>query len=117
MLFRSGVSVIGGREKLTLAVQQTGATALLLAMTAFDQTVITDITDKARNLGLTVKVLPPISDFSTRSSLSAIRDLADEDLLGRRPVAIDMASISRYLVNQTVLSKHNIWNKMTNSLQ
>ena len=99
----SGVPVIGGREKLTQAVQQTGATALLLAMTAFDQTVITDITDKARNLGLTVKVLPPISDFSTRSSLSAIRDLADEDLLGRRPVAIDMASISRYLVNQTVL--------------
>ena len=99
----SGVPVLGGRDKIREAIDKTDASTLLIAMNSVDQNVITQITDAAQSLALTVKVLPPISDYSVSSPATAIRDLSDEDLLGRRPVDIDMAAISRYLVNQRVL--------------
>ena len=99
----SGVPVLGGRDKIREAIRKTDASALLVAMNSVDQSVITQVTDSARALGLSVKVLPPISDYAMGSTTTAIRDLSDEDLLGRRPIDIDMAAISRYLVNQRVM--------------
>jgi len=100
----SGVPVLGGRDQLSQARARTGATTLLIAIPSADSALITDISARARELSMDVKVLPAVQNLNERPlDTSDIRDLTDEDLLGRRKVVIDLQQISDYLVNRRVL--------------
>ena len=100
----SGVPVLGGRDQLAQARARTGATTLLIAIPSADSTLISDISARARALLMEVKVLPAVQNLHERPlDTSDIRDLTDEDLLGRRKITIDLQQISDYLVNRRVL--------------
>jgi FlaA1/EpsC-like NDP-sugar epimerase len=100
----SGVPVLGGRDQLSQARARTGATTLLIASPSADSSLISDISARARQLSMDVKVLPAVQNLNERPlDTSDIRDLTDEDLLGRRKVVIDLQQISDYLVNRRVL--------------
>ena len=100
----SGVPVLGGREQMSQARGRTGATILLIAIPSADSALISDISARARELSMDVKVLPAVQNLNERPlDTSDIRDLTDEDLLGRRKVDIDLQQISDYLVNRRVL--------------
>jgi FlaA1/EpsC-like NDP-sugar epimerase len=100
----SGVPVLGGRDQLSQARARTGATMLLIAIPSADSALISDISARARELSMDVKVLPAVQNLNERPlDTSDIRDLTDEDLLGRRKVVIDLQQISDYLVNRRVL--------------
>jgi FlaA1/EpsC-like NDP-sugar epimerase len=100
----SGVPVIGGRESLAEARGKTGATTLLIAIPSADSSLISDISTRAQKLGMEVKVLPPVQNLNERPlNPSDIRDLTDEDLLGRRKIHTDLQQISDYIVNRRVL--------------
>jgi len=100
----SGVPVLGGREQLSQARTRTGAMTLLIAIPSADSALISDISSRARALSMDVKVLPAVQNLNERPlDTSDIRDLTDEDLLGRRKVVIDLQQISDYLVNRRVL--------------
>jgi FlaA1/EpsC-like NDP-sugar epimerase len=77
---------------------------LLIAIPSADSTLISDISARARALSMDVKVLPAVQNLNERPlDTSDIRDLTDEDLLGRRKIVIDLQQISDYLVNRRVL--------------
>jgi FlaA1/EpsC-like NDP-sugar epimerase len=77
---------------------------LLIAIPSADSALIGDISARARELSMDVKVLPAVQNLNARPlDTSDIRDLTDEDLLGRRKVVIDLQQISDYLVNRRVL--------------
>ena len=100
----SGVPVIGGRDSIDKAVQRTGATTLLIAIPSADATIIREIVQIARTAQLNVKILPAVQNLEDRQIDAAdIRDLTDEDLLGRRRIKINLDEISQYLVNRRVL--------------
>ncbi len=100
----SGVPVLGGREQLAQARARAGATTLLIAIPSADSSLISDISSRARALSMDVKVLPAVQNLNERPlDTSDIRDLTDEDLLGRRKIVIDLQQISDYLVNRRVL--------------
>ena len=100
----SGVPVIGGRESLAEARGKTGATTLLIAIPSADSSLISDISTRAQKLGMDVKIVPPVQNLNERPlNPSDIRDLTDEDLLGRRKIHTDLQQISEYLVNRRVL--------------
>ena len=100
----SGVTVLGGRDQLAQARTSTGATTLLIAIPSADSALISDISARARALSMEVKVLPAVQNLNERPlDTSDIRDLTDEDLLGRRKIVIDLQQISDYLVNRRVL--------------
>jgi len=100
----SGVPVIGGRESLAEARGKTGATTLLIAIPSADSSLISDISSRAQKLGMDVKVVPPVQNLNERPlNPSDIRDLTDEDLLGRRKIHTDLQQISDYIVNRRVL--------------
>ena len=100
----SGVPVLGGKDQLSNARARTGATTLLIAIPSADSALIGDISARARELSMDVKVLPAVQNLNERPlDTSDIRDLTDEDLLGRRKVVIDLQQISDYLVNRRVL--------------
>ena len=100
----SGVPVIGGRESLAEARGKTGATTLLIAIPSADSSLISDISTRAQKLGMDVKIVPPVQNLNERPlNPSDIRDLTDEDLLGRRKIHTDLQQISDYIVNRRVL--------------
>ena len=100
----SGVPVLGGRSEIAKATQRTGATTLLIAIPSADSTVVNEIVDLARDSKLSVKILPVVQSLDDRQVDAAdIRDLTDEDLLGRRRIKINLDEISQYLVNRRVL--------------
>jgi FlaA1/EpsC-like NDP-sugar epimerase len=77
---------------------------LLIAIPSADSTLISDISARARAISMDVKVLPAVQNLNERPlDTSDIRDLTDEDLLGRRKIVIDLQQISDYLVNRRVL--------------
>ena len=100
----SGVPVIGGRESLAEARGKTGATTLLIAIPSADSSLINDISSRAQKLGMDVKIVPPVQSLNERPlNSNDIRDLTDEDLLGRRKIHTDLQQISDYLINRRVL--------------
>jgi FlaA1/EpsC-like NDP-sugar epimerase len=100
----SGVPVLGGKESIEKAAARTGATSLLIAIPSADSDVVSEIAQLARQANLDVKILPPVQSLDERQvDASDIRDLTDEDLLGRRRVKINLDEISQYLVNRRVL--------------
>ena len=100
----SGVPVIGGRESLPEARGKTGASTLLIAIPSADSSLINDISTRAQKLGMDVKIVPPVQNLNERPlNPSDIRDLTDEDLLGRRKIHTDLQQISDYIVNRRVL--------------
>ena len=100
----SGVPVIGGRSSLSEAQQKTGAKTLLIAIPSADSSLISEISSSAQSLGMNVKIVPPVQNLFERPlDTGDIRDLTDEDLLGRRKIHTDLQQISEYLVNRRVL--------------
>ena len=100
----SGVPVIGGRSSLSESQEKTVAKTLLIAIPSADSALINEISSAAQSLGMNVKIVPPVQNLFERPLDSGdIRDLTDEDLLGRRKIHTDLQQISEYLVNRRVL--------------
>ena len=100
----SGVPVLGGREAIAKVALRTGAKTLLIAIPSADSTLISEISEAARDARLEVKILPAVQSLNEYTvDTSEIRDLTDEDLLGRHRVKINLDEISQYLVNRRVL--------------
>ena len=99
-----GVGVLGSRHKLEDAAHATGAEILVIAVPSATAEVVSDLYDRARAVGLSVKVLPSVSElYRDRVEVHDIRDVTEEDLLGRQPVTIDLDSIAHYLTGRRVL--------------
>jgi FlaA1/EpsC-like NDP-sugar epimerase len=99
-----GVSVRGGREKLTEIAQEVKATGLLIADPFASGEIVGDLVDSAVEYGLTVKVLPSLNDLmGVTPEVEDIRDLSEEDLLGRHQVETNLSEIAHYLSNRVVL--------------
>lgn len=100
----SGVPVLGGREAIAKVALRTGAKTLLIAIPSADSKLISEISEVARDAQLEVKILPAVQSLNEYTvDTSEIRDLTDEDLLGRHRVKINLDEISQYLVNRRVL--------------
>ncbi len=100
----SGIPVMGGRSALAEVRGKTGAKTLLIAIPSADSNLINQIATLGKNLNMDVKVLPAVQNLNERPLDTAdIRDLTDEDLLGRRSIRIDLQQISDYIVNRRVL--------------
>ena len=100
----SGVPVLGGREAIAKVALRTGAKTLLIAIPSADSTLISEISEVARDARLEVKIRPAVQSLNEYTvDTSLIRDLTDEDLLGRHRVKINLDEISQYLVNRRVL--------------
>ncbi len=98
-----GVPVLGDRSKIASAAQRTGATTLLIAVPSATAHDISDINDLATAAGLSVKVLPPVREMLGAVGVGDIRDLTEEDLLGRHQIDTDIDAIAEYITGRRVL--------------
>jgi FlaA1/EpsC-like NDP-sugar epimerase len=99
-----GVPVLGGRGQIAEVAARTGATVLVIAIAGQAAQVIQDLTEAAERCGLIVKVIPSLRELLTgRAQIEGVRDPRIGDLLGRRAVTADGASVREHIAGQRVL--------------
>ncbi|MCS3427540.1 FlaA1/EpsC-like NDP-sugar epimerase [Leucobacter aridicollis] len=99
-----GVKVLGGIQDLAPAVRSTGATAILVCIGDADAGMLRRLDEDADKLGVNVMVLPPLNQLLDNSaSISNVRELSIEDIIGRHPVRLSTESIADYLQGKRVL--------------
>jgi len=98
------VPVLGTLENIAAASCETGAKTVVIAIPSASAELVKEVSDRSRELGLAVKVLPPLVEtFSTRVDIRDVRDIEVRDLLGRSAVETDIDSIAGYLMGRRVL--------------
>lgn len=99
-----GVPVVGNRMDISRVVQQKEVDEILIAMPSASRREIREIVNICNKTRCSLKTLPGIYEIiDGRVSIKQMRDIEIEDLLGRDPVEVDLAAMSDYLVNETVL--------------
>ena len=100
----SGVHVMGTRNDIEAAAGKTGATTLIIAIARADAALLRDVNAIAAGAGLTVKVVPSVSEIIDGKITSAdIRDINEADLLGRTQIETDLDAIAHTLLGKRVL--------------
>jgi FlaA1/EpsC-like NDP-sugar epimerase len=100
-----GVPVLGKRQDIPRLVQKLGIQELLITIPSAKPDLLKDITELGRKAGLKkIRVLPAINSLiNSRVTVSDIRDIQVEDLLGRDPVKIETQEIEYYIKGEVVL--------------
>ncbi len=100
----SGLRIGGGRDALAATAASTGATTIVAALPSATSAVLRELNTAATELGLRVKVLPPLADLAGSSAgVFDVRDINEEDLLGRAAVHTDLTEIGEFLHGRRVL--------------
>jgi FlaA1/EpsC-like NDP-sugar epimerase len=100
----SGVPVLGGRERMSEVAASTGARMLVIAIARGSGKVIHELTEAAERCGLVPKVIPSVRELLTGGAqIEGVRDPRISDLLGRRAVTHEVASVREHITGKRVL--------------
>src|SRR6266540_1397159 len=100
-----GVRVLGRTQQLRQILRETEPDEVLIAIPSTSGDVRGRIVDDAAMEGIPVKTLPGLYELISGDLDLArqIRPVGVEDVLGREPVEVDLASVAGYLADETVL--------------
>ena len=99
-----GVPVLGTGLVLPAVVKRTGATALLLAIPSADAVLVRELSAFCLHHTLDFRVVPSTAELLEGDAKATdIRAVTEADLLGRREIKTDLASIAHYLTGKRVL--------------
>lgn len=103
-LFFNGIPVLGDRHKIFDAVKKYDVQEIIIAIPSVARSVIREIVSVCRLTNAKIKILPGMFDLIDGNvTISKIREVQVEDLLGRDPVKVDLVGISGYIHQQVVL--------------
>jgi FlaA1/EpsC-like NDP-sugar epimerase len=99
-----GVPVLGGTKQLQALIAGNEIEDVIIAMPSADGKTLKKIIDCCKNCNVTFKTLPSIGELIDGTlTISQIKSVEIEDLLGRDPVVLDRALIGSYLSGKRVL--------------
>lgn len=99
-----GIPVFGGREDILTAVDKYKIDTILLAIPSATREKTRDILDICKETGCEMKILPGMYQFLTGEvSMSRMKDVAVEDLLGREPIKVNLTEILNSIEGKVVL--------------
>ena len=99
-----GVKVLGGRKKIRLLARKYSVNEIIIAIPSANNKVIQNIVSECNRTSCKIRILPGLIDIiNDKVSISKLRDLSIEDLLGRDAVALDVHEISGYLEGKIVM--------------
>jgi len=103
-MFLDQVRVLGTQVDLPELVRRYRIEDLLIAVPSARGVTLRKIIENCRRTGARVRILPAISEIiEDKVSVSQVRDVVLEDLLGRAPVTLNKTGISEYLQGKVVL--------------
>ncbi len=99
-----GVPIIGGREVILEAVEKYEIDEIIIAIPSASAATLRPILEICKESGCQMQILPGIYQLiNGEVSVSRLREVQIEDLLGREPIAVDVDEIAEYVRNKTVL--------------
>lgn len=99
-----GVKVVGDRTKIVQYAESMSIDEIIIAMPAVRKSKIKDIIDICKETGCELKILPGMYQLMNGEvSVSKLRNVEIEDLLGREPVAVDLEQIMSYVQDKVVM--------------
>lgn len=99
-----GVKVEGGRDKILECVDTHSIDEIFIAMPSASRQTIREILEICKETECKLRSLPGIYQLvNGEVSVSKLRDVEVEDLLGREPIQVDTDSILGYVQNKVVL--------------
>jgi FlaA1/EpsC-like NDP-sugar epimerase len=100
----AGKPVLGPRGELKRLVALHRIDNLVIAMPSVKGSVIREVVEAGRDLGLQLKTLPGLFELVNGAvTVSQIRDVQIEDVLGRAEVKVDLDAIAASLSGEVVL--------------
>ncbi len=98
------IEVLGPVERVAAVAARLGITQAIIAMPGARHEVRKRAVDFATAAGLSVMTVPALSDIiSGKVTVSALRNIELDDLLGRDPVELDIPGLQGFLKGNTVL--------------
>jgi FlaA1/EpsC-like NDP-sugar epimerase len=99
-----GVPVVGTRRDIATAAARYGARRLVIAVPSAGPGLVREIDEAGLSAGLEVFALPPVSELIGGSATAVqLREVTEEDILGRRPIQLDLSAIQASLTGRVVL--------------
>jgi FlaA1/EpsC-like NDP-sugar epimerase len=99
-----GIPVLGATKQLKSLIIANEVEDVIIAMPSADGKTLRSIMDSCKNANVTFKTLPGIGELIDGSlTISQIKNVEIEDLLGREPVVLDRDLIGSYLTGKRVL--------------
>ncbi len=99
-----GVPVRGTRDNIAQIARETGSTILIAAVPSAGTATIQALEKAAQAANLEFRVLPPTRELIDGVvTIDDVREVTEDDLLGRRAVDTDLDAIASYLTGSRVL--------------
>lgn len=99
-----GYRVVGQGSDLERAARETGADAVVLAISQASPQLIQQVSDRCAAADLELVVVPPLREMiAGRLELKTLRAFNVADLLGRRPIETDLSEMAGLIEGKVVL--------------
>ena len=99
-----GVAVLGAREEIPRIAAERQVREAIVAIPSATGQDLAEVYQYCQRAGIRAKTLPPLRQLIDGDvHLSQVRDVELEDLLGRKPVRVDLAAIRACLAGRRVL--------------
>jgi FlaA1/EpsC-like NDP-sugar epimerase len=102
--YLEGVQIVGGREDILANVEKYHIDKIYLAIPSATAEQKRDILAVCNETNCELKMLPGLYQLiSGQVNVSAMKDVAPEDLLGREPIRADLSGVYAFINGKTVL--------------
>ena len=102
--FIQGIKVVGGRDKIIECADLYQLDQIIIAVPSITRTEMKAILDICKETNCKLRSLPGMYQLVNGDvSVSKLRDVEVEDLLGREPIQVDLDSILGYVKDKTIL--------------
>ena len=99
-----GVPIVGGRDEIMATVSKYRIDKIFVAIPSASEENKRDILNICKETGCELKNLPDLFQvMSGQVSVGDMRDVAVEDLLGRKPITVDMEQIYSHISGKTIM--------------
>ncbi|MCF2681348.1 polysaccharide biosynthesis protein [Faecalicatena contorta] len=102
--FLQGVRIYGGRENIVECARKYDVEEIIVAIPSAKAKTTKEILRLCNQTDCKIKILPGMYQLITEEvSVSKLREVSIEDLLGRDSINIDLDSVAGYVSNKTIL--------------
>ena len=99
-----GIKVLGTRKDIVKIAKEKEVQNIVIAVPSINEEEKKEVLDICKKTNCKVQIVPSIYKvIDGQVPLNGIKDVEIEDLLGRKPIELDMKGIAQYIKNKNVL--------------
>ena len=100
----AGVKIAGDRSQIIPLAKKYGVDEIIISIPSAPTKTVQEIVNECNKTACKLKILPSLIDLiNEKISISKLRDVDIEDLLGRDPVEVNLREISSYIEGKIIL--------------